>query len=130
MLDWSTPTWLEKPSLGIPALKMAVATGGASTIDAKREQAEKERAEAEKELLAKVPVDQRDWFEALMKAAQVAGYWSEDHNHYCDLYAAALGRWITREIGRRFAEAGVIDDPEDVYFLVFTDIYRGHDPDG
>ncbi len=52
-----------------------------------------------------------------MKAAQVAPYFSEDHNFYCDLYIGALGRWITREIGRRFAEAGAIDDPEDVYFL-------------
>jgi len=130
MLDWSTPSWLEKPGLGIPAIKMAVATGGASTIDAKREQAEKERKEAEKELLAEVPIDQRDWFESLMRAAQVAGYWSEDHNYYCDLYAAALGRWITREIGRRFAEAGVVDDPEDVYFLILTDIYRALIPMG
>ena len=130
MLDWSTPTWLEKPSLGLPAIKMAVATKGSSVIDAKLEQAEKERLEAEKELLAQVAVDQREWFEALMKAAQVAGYWSEDHNYYCDLYAAALGRWITREVGRRFAEAGVIDDPEDLYFLILTDIYRAMIPMG
>ncbi|HEY5528231.1 MAG TPA: PEP-utilizing enzyme [Thermoleophilia bacterium] len=130
MLDWSTPTWLEKPSLGLPAIKMAVATKGTSSINAKRELAEKERVEAEKGLLAQVSVDQRDWFEALMKAAQVAGYWSEDHNYYCDLYAAALGRWITREIGRRFAEASVIDDPEDIYFLIFEDIYRALIPMG
>ena len=130
MLDWSTPTWLEKPSLGLPAIKMAVATKGSSSINAKRESAQNERVEAEKGLLAQVSVDQRDWFEALMKAAQVAGYWSEDHNYYCDLYAAALGRWITREIGRRFAEASVIDDPEDVYFLIFEDIYRALIPMG
>ncbi len=130
MLDWSTPTWLEKPSLGLPAIKMAVATKGSSSINAKRELAEKERVAAEEGLLAQVSVDQRDWFEALMKAAQVAGYWSEDHNYYCDLYAAALGRWITREIGRRFADAKVIDDPEDVYFLIFEDIYRALIPMG
>jgi pyruvate,water dikinase len=128
--DWSTPSWLEKPSLGLPAIKMAVATKGASSINAKLGQAEKERKEAEKELLAKVPVDQREWFEALMKAAQFAGFWSEDHHYSCDCYAHALGRWVTREIGRRFAEAGVIDDPEDVYFLIFGDIYRALIPMG
>lgn len=130
MLDWSTPTWLEKPSLGLPAIKMAVATKGSSSIDAKQQQAAEERREAETELLTKVAADQREWFETLMKAAQVSGYWSEDHNYYCDLYAAALGRWITREVGRRFAEAGVVDDPEDVYFLILSDIYRAMIPMG
>jgi pyruvate,water dikinase len=130
MLDWATPTWLEKPSLGMPMIKLAVATGRASTIDAKREQAAREREEAEKELLAKVPVEQRDWFEALMKSAQMAGFWSEDHAYFCDLYAGAMGRWITREIGRRFAKAGVIDDPEDVYSLIVPEILKGLVPMG
>ncbi|MGQ9825016.1 MAG: PEP-utilizing enzyme [Desulfotomaculales bacterium] len=130
MFDWATPSWLEKPSLGIPSVRMAIATGGVSTIDAKREQAVKEREEAEKEILAKVPVDQREWFEVLMRAAQMAGFWSEDHSYYCDLYAAALGRWITREIGRRFADHGVIDDPEDVYFLVVGEINKALIPMG
>jgi pyruvate,water dikinase len=130
MLDWSTPTWLEEPSLGIPAIKLAVGSGGDSTINTRREQAKIERGQAEKELLARVSVDHRYWFEALMKAAQVAGYWSEDHNYYCDLYAAALGRWITKEIGRRFANAGVIEDSEDIYFLVLADIYRAFIPMG
>ncbi len=124
MFDWSTPSWIEKPSLGIIPVKMAISTGGASTIEVKKEQAEKERKEAEKEILAKVPVDQRDWFESLMKAAQMAGYWSEDHSYYCDLYTAALGRWVTREIGRRFADAGAIDDPEDIYFLNVGEINK------
>lgn len=124
MLEWATPTWLEKPSLGIPLIRMAVASGATSSLLEKQEQARKERQEAEEELLAKVPADQRDWFEALMKSAQMAGYFSEDHNYYCDLYTGAMGRWITREIGRRFAEAGAIDDPEDIYFLLPGEIYK------
>ena len=28
-----------------------------------------------------------------------------------------MGRWIVTEYGRRFAEAGCIDDPEDIHFL-------------
>jgi pyruvate,water dikinase len=130
MLDWATPSWLERPSLGMPMIKMAIATGGTSAIGAKRDQLTKEREEAEKEILAKVSAEQRDWFEALMHAAQMAGFWSEDHTYYCDLYAGAMGRWITREIGRRFANAGVIDDPEDVYFLIVTEIMKGLIPMG
>jgi pyruvate,water dikinase len=124
MLEWATPTWLEKPSLGIPLVRLAVASGATSNLDEKQRQAIRERQEAEQELLAKVPVEQRDWFGVLMKAAQNANYFSEDHTYYCDLYTSAMGRWITREIGRRFAAAGAIDDPEDVYFLIPGEMYK------
>ncbi len=130
MLEWATPTWLEKPSLGVPLVKMAIASGATSSLDEKHEQAKKDREAAEKELLAKVPVDQRDWFAALMRSAQMAGYFSEDHNYYCDLYTGAMGRWITREIGGRFAREGAIDDPEDIYFLVPGEIYKALIPMG
>jgi len=130
MLDWATPNWLEKPSLGIPLIKVAITTRGAYTMDERRERAIREREEAEKEVLAKVPTEQRGWFEALMKAAQKAGCWSEDHTYYCELYGHGMGRWITREIGRRFAEAGVIDDPEDVHFLIADEIEKALIPMG
>jgi pyruvate,water dikinase len=130
MLDWATPNWLEKPSLGIPPIKVAINTGGTLTIDERREQAVKERQETEREVLSRVTANQRVWFESLMKAAQKAGYWSEDHTYYFDLYCAAMGRWITREIGRRFAEAGVINEPQDVYFLVADEIEKAIIPMG
>jgi phosphohistidine swiveling domain-containing protein len=61
-----------------------------------------------------------------MKGAQKAGYWSEDHTPYLDFYVCALGRWITRELGRRFSQAGCIDDPEDIYFLLPDDIRKAY----
>jgi len=130
MLEWATPTWLEKPSLGIPLVRMAVLSGATSSLREKQKQAREERERAERELLARVPAGQRDWFEALMKSAQMAGYFSEDHNFYCDLYTSAMGRWVTREIGRRFALTGAIDDPEDVYFLLPGEIYKALIPMG
>ncbi|MCL5734274.1 MAG: PEP-utilizing enzyme [Actinobacteria bacterium] len=130
MLEWATPTWLEKPSLGIPLVRLAVISGATSSLEEKQNQAVREREEAERELLAKVPPEQRDWFAVLMKAAQNASYFSEDHTYYCDLYTSAMGRWITREIGRRFAEAGAIDDAEDVYFLIPGEISKALIPMG
>jgi pyruvate,water dikinase len=128
MLRWETPGWIEKPSLGIPSLKIALTAGGVYSLDEKREGVVKEREEAEKEILAKVPAGQRDWFEKLMKAAQMAGYWSEDHTYYLDLYISALGRWVMTEYGRRFTEAGCIDDPEDVHYLLAQEIRRAAIP--
>jgi len=131
MIDWATPNWIEKPILGIPMIKVAITTGGTYAIDERRKRATREREEAEKEVLARVPAEQRGWFEALMGAAQKAGYWSEDHTYYLDLYCwGGLGRWITREMGRRFAEAGVINDPEDIYFLIADEIEKAFIPMG
>ena len=131
MISWETPNWIEKPSLGMPSIKVAITTRGAYTIDEKRERAAREREEAEKEVVTKVPAEQRKWFAALMKAAQKACYWSEDHTYYLDLYCwGGMGRWITREYGRRFAEAGCIDDPEDVYFLIADEIEKAAIPMG
>jgi pyruvate, water dikinase len=130
MLEWATPTWLEKPSLGIPSVKMALSTKGVSGIDDRLKAAQEDRKTAEAELLSRVSPDQKEWFSTLMKAAQVAPYFSEDHNFYCDLYIGALGRWITHEIGERFARAGAIDDAEDVYFLIASDVQKTMIPMG
>ena len=130
MLDWATPNWIEKPSLGIPPIRVAISKGGTMSIDQRREQAIKLRKETEDKALSGVAANQRGWFEALMKAAQKASYWSEDHTYYLDLYCHAMGRWITREIGRRFAEAGVVKDAEDVYFLIADEIEKAMVPMG
>ncbi len=123
------PTWIEKPSVGIARIKVLMSEP-IFPFDAHRERVNREREEAEKEVLAKVPEGQRAAFGLLMKAAQKAGYWSEDHGYYCDLSVGAMGRWIITEFGRRFAEAGCIDDPEDVHYLHPNEIRKAAIPMG
>ncbi len=130
MQDYGTPTWIEKPSLGIPSIKVQMAAGSTFGLDEEVKRRTKEREEAEKEVLAKVPLEKREWFAALMRTGQKAGYWAEDHVMFCDFPIAALGRWITMEFGRRFTEAGVIDDPEDVHFLRPDEIRKAAIPMG
>jgi pyruvate,water dikinase len=65
-----------------------------------------------------------------MGAAQKSGYWSEDHTYFCDFYVGALGRWIVTELGRRFAEAGCIDHPDDIHFLHANEIRKAAVPMG
>ncbi len=124
MFEWGTPTWIEKPSLGIPAIKLAMSKGGAYALDKERERLIREREEAEKEVLGKVPSDQKEWFWKLMNASERAGWFSEDHTYYCDYPFHALGRRVTREYGKRFARAGIIDDPQDVYYLMPWEIRK------
>ncbi|MFC1920465.1 PEP-utilizing enzyme [Chloroflexota bacterium] len=130
MLDWATPNWIEKPSLGIPSVKIALSTGDNQAMDTRRQQAIKEREKTEEEVLSGIAANQRGWFNALMKSAQRACYWSEDHTYYLDLYCHAIGRWITKEIGNRFEKAGVIDESEDVYFLIADEIEKALIPMG
>jgi pyruvate,water dikinase len=128
MQEWNTPTWIEKPSLGIPSVKVAILTEGTSTLTGHMEQKAKERKEAEKETLSKVPVEQRGWFSLLLKGAQNSCFWNEDHPIILDFQVCAIGRWITREWGRRFTEAGCLDDPEDVYFLMPEEMRKAFIP--
>jgi phosphohistidine swiveling domain-containing protein len=123
------PTWIEKPSIGIARIKVMMSES-VFPFDAHRDSVVRERQEGEKDVLTKVPEAQRDAFALLMRAAQKAGYWSEDHGYYCDLNIGAMGRWILTEFGRRFAEAGCIDDAEDIHYLHPSEIRKAAIPMG
>jgi pyruvate,water dikinase len=118
----SGPSWIEKPSQALPHVKQALAAGGSFTLDRERKRLVREREEVERELLSMVSIERREWFEKLMKAAQWAGRWIEEHHFYCENLPNALGRHITKEIGNRFARSGAIDDPEDIFFFIAEEI--------
>lgn len=122
LLDCCVPTWIEKPTLALPVIRGDMAKGGGFIMDEKYERLVKEREEAEKSVVSRVPRDKRDWFQKLMKAAQWSGIYSEEHNYTVDCYMPALGRHILMEIGRRGTQAGILDDPDDVNFLVPEEI--------
>jgi pyruvate,water dikinase len=117
MMEFDTPSYIEQPSLAITDIRRAMIKGGVFTPDEDREQLVKERGEAEKEVLAKVPVEQGEWFEKLMRTAEQSGRWSEDHTYYFEMMHYATGRRIIKEIGKRFEREGVIDNWEDIFFL-------------
>ncbi len=129
MHAYDTPAWIEKPSQGIKRIKMLM-NKEAFPLDAEKDRVIEERKRLEKEVVANVPEAQREAFRVLMEAAQKSGYWSEDHTYFCDLYVGALGRWIVTEYGRRFAEAGCIDDPDDIHFLHPNEIRKAAIPMG
>jgi pyruvate,water dikinase len=122
--DMGTPSWVEDPSLGLRDIKQAIAKGGVLILDAQRERLAKERQETEKEVVAKVPAEQREFFEKLMRAAQRSSVFSEEHNYYLDMQDMAIQRRIGMEFGRRFVEADVIDEQEDILFLLPEEIRK------
>jgi pyruvate,water dikinase len=125
--DASAKTWLMEPHIPLSDIKQAIAAidkGGVFALDVERERLTREREEAEREVLAKIPVEQREWFEKLMRVAQQAHVISEEHTWYLDFAGYAVERHLYHEFGKRFAKAGVIDDPDDILYLLSDEIRK------
>ena len=120
----NVPTWIEDPTPAIQGIKGFLAKGGDFDLDATRERLAKEREEAVAAFMQRVPEEEREWFEALIRLSQKCSYWAEEHDHYLDLYAHALIRRCCLGIGKRLAQAGTIDQAEDVFFLIPDEIER------
>ena len=116
------PSWIEKPSLALGDVRRGMAKGGVFFLDEERKRLVEEREKAEKEVLPRIPSERREMFAKLMEGARWCGRWSEDHLYPCEFYANGIGRRVLIEMGRRFAKAGVLDDPEDIYFLLPEEI--------
>lgn len=119
--DISTPSWVEDPSMTFTAIRASM-NQPVFAVDKHRQRLVKAREKAEKEAISRIPDDARGWFVKLMKAAQWGSIVGEEHIFYCENYGNALGRLVTKEIGKRFTEAGLLDDPRDVCFLTPEEI--------
>jgi len=114
------PLWIEDPTIpiqNIQTLMKGDAAKGIYKLDDMLLKHTREREEAQKALLEKVPADQKEWFEALMKVAAAAAPISEEHSHYCEFWANAMVRHCCLAIARRFVQAGAMDNVEDIFFL-------------
>lgn len=77
---------------------------------------------AVREKLQGYPSAVRDEFEALLKAASCALVLSEDHGYWLDFQTTYRVRQVVVKLGKRLAEAGVIDAMNDVFFLQKAEI--------
>jgi len=130
MSEMNMPTWVEDPTPALVNVKQFLQKGGNFNLDEDRAKVTRLREEAEKEVLAKVPQEQRSWFGRLMVLAQKSGVFSEEHDHYLDLYTHAMMRRSALGLGRRFAQKGALDQPDDIFFLIPDEVRRaGINPD-
>jgi pyruvate,water dikinase len=116
---WSFASWIEDPTPVIKALKDYVRQPDRdlqAEMLAQVEAREQLVADARARLRSHPPaVAER--FEFLLTAAQRAIVLTEDHSHWIDFRCMYHLHRISLEVGRRFAAAGVIDAPEDVFLL-------------
>ncbi len=120
----SYPTWAEDPTPVINMLKDYITQSGSGPDEELASlAAERERLLAEtRERLGGYPQAVRDEFEFLLKAAREGVVLSEDHGFWIDFSSTARVRGVVMEFGRRFAEAGVIERPDDVFHLNLDEI--------
>jgi pyruvate,water dikinase len=119
--DAGNPSWIEKPSMALPSVRRFMAAP-TFAVDEARQKLTRAREQAEKEAIRRVPEVRREEFIKLMRAAQWAGIVDEEHVFYAENYGAALGRYVTKEIGKRFAADGAIDKPQDIYYMLPEEI--------
>jgi len=131
--DASHPTWIEKPSQVLPSIRRFMSVP-VFALDEAQPKLVEARTKAESEVLSRVPAEKREAFAKLMKAAQWSSIVDEEHPFFAENYGNALARRVTKEIGKRFAAQGIIDDSQDVYFLLPEEIsmrilgrYPAHD---
>lgn len=130
MSEMNLPTWVEDPTPALVNVKQFLQKGGGFNLEEERGKITRQRQEAEKVVLAKVPQEQRGWFERLMGLAQKSGVFSEEHDHYLDLYTHAMMRRSALGLGRRFAQRETINDSDDIFFLIPDEVRRaGINPD-
>ena len=124
MAEINLPTWVEDPTPALQIIRQFIGGGGEFELDRKREELAHERRDAQKAVLTRIPPSDRDWFRALMSVAERAGAFSEEHDHYFDLYTHAMIRRTVLGIGRRLVAAGTIDHAEDTFFLIPDELRR------
>lgn len=122
-LEMNTPCWWEDNTLAIVEVQRYVTEGKktARTVES-RPQLEERRQKLEQDLLGRVPTGKLEGFKKLMRCSQASHIFSEEHTVYAEGLGVTVIRLAVMELGRRFANKGIIDMPEDVFFLNHEEI--------
>lgn len=118
------PYWIEDPAPVIKNLKdYMAATGYDPASELKALAGERDKAVATaRDRLKGYPQQVVDEFESLLAISQVAVVLTEDHGFWLDSQSVYEMRRIIVEVGRRLVEAGVIDQPDDIFYLQMDEI--------
>lgn len=118
-LGLSVPTLAEDPSPVMKMLGEAIAHP-ATDLDRRHTELAEERERRTREAraaLARYPAPVRAEFDRRLAVARTAARLGEDHNYLIDFRSTAEARRVFLELGRRLADAGVLDAPDDVVHL-------------
>jgi pyruvate,water dikinase len=115
--DFDEPYWFEEPGIPISIIQNFIKKDIDYDLDKIRAKLIDVREKTIGEFMEKVPDNEKEWVQALIELGQKASAVSEEHDLYCELYLHALARHSFLGIGKRMAQAGTIDRPDDIFFL-------------
>lgn len=120
----NAPTWIEDPRPAIRMLQDYVSQLGGDPEAGQAElAAERERLIAQaRQRLEGYPQQVVEQFEFLLRAAQAGTRLQEDHNYWIDQLSMYEVRRVIMELGGRFAAAGALDTPGDIFYLTPDEI--------
>jgi pyruvate,water dikinase len=124
MMEFNCKAWIEDPSPAFSFIRQYIDRSGQFEMDIRRKGIVHERKEAEQEILSHFPDSQKGWIKKLMKVAQQAGIFSEGHNYYFEHMSHSLMRRAGLACGKRMANKGLLEDPEDFVFLLPDEIKK------
>jgi pyruvate,water dikinase len=120
----SVPGWLESPTSVLRNLRDYVRQPDrdlAAERAALVEERERHLAEV-RARLAGYPRPVVGQFEGLLTAAQFANVLSEEHGFWIDFTSTYEVRLVFLEVGKRLADASVLDAQDDVFFLTVEEV--------
>ncbi|MGB9630013.1 MAG: PEP-utilizing enzyme, partial [Thermodesulfobacteriota bacterium] len=121
---WITsPSWIEDPKYAIEKVKEYLKLKEIpKLLDIEKAATERERSI--KKIRAQIPEDKRKTFDLLLSSAHYADIFSEEHNLYCEFPNDSIRRHYMLELGRRFVEAGTIDNINDIFYLWIDEVKK------
>lgn len=122
--DFTEPYWMEDLATPLGVIKDFIIRGTGFELEPTRAELAKKREAAIAAFLNRVPAEEKDLFEGLIRLSGKISAFSEEHDLYCELMLQALMRRGYLAMGKRLAQKGTIDKPEDIFFLNPVEIDR------
>jgi phosphohistidine swiveling domain-containing protein len=123
LFNLTTPTWRENPAIPLANIRAYVLSGRDERAEhASRTRAAEESLAAARTRLATYPTPIRDQFETLLQYARHGAFLQEEHNFAIDQPAQAHTRLFCLRLGERLIEAGLVEQPDDVFMLYREEI--------
>ncbi len=110
--------WLENPTPALVSIRAYALGEAAGVLAGARKEAIEDRKRAEEEMFRRIPEARRAEFELLLRAAQAIHVIRDEYELYWDISLCALGRHVMLGVGKRFAQYGIFDNPDDTLFLL------------
>jgi phosphohistidine swiveling domain-containing protein len=117
----AAPSWRDDPKYVIERVKVYQKVKGEYAITERLATQTKLRERKIAEYRPKVAEDRKDIFDLLLKGAQYASSFGEEHDLYCEMQTDALMRMYLLALGKKFAKAGTCEEVDDIFQLTLDE---------